>query len=99
MAKDTTLIDPLFHIPLGAEDEFEFSREYGDPDDEFNEEYGYVETDSDDNSEDELDVPTTFVVINQHMVRPAAGNDTVDVVAETDSIAGAVKYEIRVVKA
>lgn len=96
MAKDTTLIDPLFPIPIGAEDEFERSRDYGDPDDEFSE--WEIETDSDDITENELETPTTFVVINQKMIRHDAGNDTVDVVAETDAIAGAVKYELRVVK-
>lgn len=86
--KDVKLIAPVFRIPEGAEDEFEYTD-------------GRVAEEQFDDVDDSeltgagLATPDTFIIISQTIRRGANGKQQlVDVVFETDDIAGATKYEI-----
>jgi hypothetical protein len=110
VATKKTLVDPLFSIPPGSEDEFVFSRQGTDDDitvisvdiseDEFN--YGYDDEDDlggDGDSNDLLDSPEIIGVVPPQVLRRApGGQQVVDVVIEAEEIPGAINYEIQVVK-
>lgn len=89
--KDVTFIDPVFKIPTGAEDDFEYSRDRLDD-----------EAIDEDNLPDSvlgLATPDFFEIISQKIKRGKGNQQSVDVVFETNLIEGATKYEIKVAKA
>lgn len=88
--KFATLIDPIFKVPEGAEDEFEFVERL-DPEPE--------DTEIEDEVADGLETPDSFIIISQKLRRVKGKNAVVDIVFETDEIEGATKYEIKVTKA
>jgi hypothetical protein len=87
--KDVKLIDPVFRIPEGAEDEFEYTD-------------GRVAEEQFDDVDDSeltgagLATPDTFIIISQTIRRGTGKQQLVDVIFETDDIAGATKYEISI---
>jgi len=90
MPEQRTLINPLFSIPEGAEDEFQFSHDDLDSEAD-NEEI------ADDVAVDEgLAAPSQFTIINQVIKRGKGNHQSVNVVFEVDAIEGATKYEIKV---
>ena len=117
MAKRTTpsdkvVIDPLFGIPEGAEDQFVYSEDEYFYDDET---YGdllteeslleieyedYIEYDDgyDDQDDLALDTPEDFQIISQTLRRGPGGQQVVDIVIQVEDIAGATNYEIQVTK-
>lgn len=91
MVQQRRLIDPLFAIPEGAEDEFEYSDTLLDIEDEIDE--------TDDIGVDEgLETPSEFTIISQTIRRGDGNHQFVDVVFEVDDVDGATKYEIKVTK-
>lgn len=111
LANKKTLVDPLFIIPPGSEDEFVFSREgtdgeiqvigddFSDDGEDLGDDYddGFDDDDTDDD-EFTLDTPQDFEVITQTIRRAPGGQQVVDVVIECEEIDGATNYEIQVVK-
>lgn len=117
MAKRTTpsdkvIIDPLFAIPEGTEDQFEHSEEEVYFSEDITEqEFTYLdsleieyadEIDYDEGYDDEDDValetPETFNIIAQTLRRAPGGQQVVDIVVDVDDVAGATNYEIQVTK-
>lgn len=105
-----TPIDPLFSIPIGAEEEFTHTRDLEDDIFEVDEEI--EPTDSDEefylSVEDELDfegdhqtmlaTPTINAIISQVVRRAPGGQQVIDVVIEVEDVAGTKEYEIKVTK-
>lgn len=106
VATKKTLIDPLFSVPVGSEEEFVYSREGADgdifvlggeiSDEEFEDDDEFP--DDDDDGEGLLDIPEDFEVISQTLRRAPGGQQVVDVVIEAEEVVGAINYEIQVVK-
>lgn len=101
-----TLIDPIFAIPPGAEDEFIYSD--NQPDLDYLESVvgstdapidisEYIEEDyeTDNNT---LEVPDEFYVAQQILNRAPGGQQTVDVVVVVEDIFGATNFEAKVTK-
>lgn len=87
MAKNQSLISPYFRVPIGAEDEFEYTEEIVFDD-------GESVGDSEDGA-DGLDVPLTFTIISQSVKRVKGKVVSVDVVFETEEIGGATDYDVQ----
>lgn len=87
MAKNQSLISPYFRVPIGAEDEFEYTEEIV-----FDDEPSLG--DSEDSAEG-LGVPTTFTIVSQSVKRVKGKVVSVDVVFETEEIAGATDYDVQ----
>lgn len=110
MAKSTatnkTLIDPVFGIPAGAEDAFVYTDETvfigadqdsiaveettEAPGEEFDEQIPDVAN--------VIDTPTDFKVLSQTLRRAPGGQQVVDIIIESEDVAGAVNYEFQVTK-
>lgn len=116
MAKRSTpvskiVIDELFNIPEGAEDQFvypdeeveTFAVEDSAQDvlesdyDVYYEDYEYDDGSGDDNGE-ELVSPEDFTIVSQTIRRGPGGQQVVDIVVEVEEVFGATNYEIQVVK-
>jgi hypothetical protein len=109
---DRIVIDPLFTIPEGAEEQFVFSREGTDEEINLSEDDFEFSSDLSDLSEDEfledyddgfddqdavsLATPDVFSVIDQQLRRAPGGQQVVDIVIDTEDIEGALNYEIQV---
>ena len=91
MAEQRTLLDPLFAIPEGAEDEFQHSEELLNLEEE-PEVYDDVAVD------EGLSAPSEFTIVSQSIKRGTGNHQFVDVVFKVDAIDGATKYEIKVTK-
>lgn len=108
-SSDRIIIDPLFTIPEGAEDQFstsineidEISLEsdefefYGDE----NLQDGYEEGDEHENETGALDTPDGYTIVSQTLRRAPGGQQVVDLVIEVNDVAGATNYEVQVTKA
>ena len=106
VAHKKTLVDPVFSLLPGSEDEFVYSRENADgellldgiePEEDEDDEFDDFDDDSID-SEFELETPEDFEVITQTIRRAPTGHQVVDVVIEAEEVEGAADYEIQVVK-
>jgi hypothetical protein len=113
IANKKTLIDPIFSLPPGSEEEFAFSRDNADgelivvgddlDEDEFtsgndDDEDGWDDGEGD-GDEHILDTPEIIGVITPQTLRRApGGQQVVDVVIEAEEVAGAINYEIQVSK-
>jgi hypothetical protein len=110
---DKILVDPLFQVPPGAEDQFVFSREDADSDivedieeveeEDFGGSDDDIQTlDFDDGFDDQngvtLETPTAFAVIAQAIRRAPGGQQVIDVIIQTEDIVNANNYEIQVTK-
>lgn len=109
---DKVLVDPLFAIPEGAEDQFAPTRDEVDSveivDSEELVDLGLDESQAaqdfnfeesvDDNGGITLDIPDEFAVISQTLRRAPGGQQVIDIVIQTEDIEGAVNYEIQVTK-
>jgi hypothetical protein len=95
---DKIVIDPLFPLPEGAEDEFVLSRENTDTQLYFEDEVD--DTFYDDGSDDieELVAPNDLEVIKQTVTSVKGGNEVVDVVFRFTTVEGAKSYELQVTK-
>jgi hypothetical protein len=89
--KDVSFIDPVFKIPTGAEDDFEYSMDRLDSQD-------IEEPEENPDIVSGLATPDTFTIISQKIRRGDGNQQVVDVVFETEAIPGAIKYEVRVAK-
>jgi hypothetical protein len=108
---DKTLVDPIFQIPAGAEDVFEYSA------DSINYELLSVEdvtvedgaaddstTTTDGSSGDgvtntKIGVPKNLKVVSQTLRRAPGGTIVVDVVIQIDTVSTATGYDVQVTKA
>lgn len=93
----TTEVDPTFFIPDGV-DEIIYTEE-DNIGEVFNEDFsldGEGETVTEDSGR--LPAPDTFKIISQDTHKIKGGQKVVDIVAQVETIRGAVKYEIRVTK-
>lgn len=113
-ANEKILIDPLFAIPEGAEDEFVFSREgtdveFGDGTEgiDFDDSFDSAETlesdyDYDDGDGDEyqtpLATPENIQVVSQVIRRAPGGQQVVDVIIQVDDVEEATDYEVQITK-
>lgn len=111
---DKILIDPLFGIPEGAEDQFTLTKDEVDtedfvdidelvndvitPDYQDGSEIFVYEDNSDDLGGVVLEIPDDYSVISQTLRRAPGGQQVVDIVIETEDIDGALNYEIQVTK-
>lgn len=108
-----TLIDPLFQIPLGMEDEFVFSRDindtvYRESDTrkggrgfEYDTPFGSFDSTIQTGQapgQFPLATPNNLVIFDQKIRKANGGTVVVDVVAQFDTVPGAERYEIRVTK-
>lgn len=91
-----TEIDPTFFIPEGV-DEIMYAEE-DNIGEVFNEDY-FLEGEIVTEDSGRLPAPDTFKIISQDVYRKKGEGRFVDIVAEVETIRGAVKYEIRVTKA
>lgn len=103
VATKKTLVDPIFALPPGSEDEFVYTRNITDDDVFLDEEFNDVsDITFDDGSDDlngvELEVPEDFTIVSQAIRYAPGGQQVVDVVIEVEDIEGAIEYEIQVVK-
>lgn len=109
IATRKTLIDPLFALPPGGEEEFVFSRDTADgdigniTDDDF---YDGDDVDDDDYDDGEtpdndfaLDTPEIVGILPPQILRRApGGQQVVDIVLEVEEVLDATTYEIQVDK-
>ena len=109
---DKTELDPLFTIPIGAEDEFTYNKDYVGVEDEFDNstedviegvvdmdaDIEYYDEDTDGVAYNELEVPSEFSIIFQTVRRAPGGYQVIDIVIQTEDIYGATNYEVRVTK-
>lgn len=98
-------LDPIFPIPVGAEDVFVYNRDGADLSGDYDatsEDLGIVDdvydsvTDVDSTL---LGVPDSFVIESQTVRRASGGVIVIDVVVAIDDVPGAVDYDLQVVKA
>ena len=97
VATKKTLVDPMFIVPPGSEDEFAYSRSIADDDLLLDEEFldGFDPGVSD---IIELEVPEDFEVVEQKLRRVDSGQQVVDIVIEIQEIEGAINYEVQITK-
>lgn len=104
---DKILVDSMFVVPEGSEDQFVYTREesedYSDADDLSFDEFGNIDTDYfddgyDDKDADTLQVPEDFVIVSQTLRRAPGGQQVVDIVIEAEDVPRAINYEIQVTK-
>lgn len=108
-----TVLDPVFPIPLGAEDAFVYSEQTAfitaPEDDSLGQEFGTGDEvgldDTEGSSEDFegsnetlLDTPTDFVVFSQTLRRAPGGQQVIDVVVDVEDVSGVTNYEFQVTK-
>ena len=85
-----TIIDPLFAIPDGAEDEFVYAEDSLIDVDEST----VILADLDDG----LGIPENFKIISQTVKRTSNGTAVIDIIIEVEDVEGAVSYEMKAVK-
>lgn len=109
---DRVVLDSLFNIPEGAEDQFVHSEEDVYDAEITSDEFTYLdsldvgyedELPYDDGTGDEddffIEAPTNFTIISQTLRRGPGGYQVVDLVIEVEDVEGAVNYEVQVTKA
>lgn len=96
---DKILLDPLFPIPEGAEDQFAISLDGTDLDGLADSEVdNFYPGDEGSDDEEGLEPPENIVVVSQKLRRTKSGNVVIDVVFEIDEVEGATAYELQVTK-
>lgn len=109
-----TVIDLLFPIPAGAEDSFVYSKESAPQEIEFDPANGdeegqdnplaegpEVDTlpfEEEYEEENNIAIPTDFLIFSQQLRRAPGGQQVVDVVVQVEDIGGAQTYEFQVTK-
>jgi hypothetical protein len=102
-----TVIDPLFQIPFGAEDEFTHTKSIRDYDDDVFLEnnglspvaspFGTLYTQGSTVASQQFSPPRNLVIFDQR-VRREAGTVVVDVTTDFEDVPSAQRYEVRVIK-
>lgn len=111
---DKVILDSVFSIPEGAEDQFVHSDDEVDIDTGTEEDvFSYLDSldlevedeieyetgyDDEDYDEELLETPEDFVIISQTLRRGPGGQQVVDIVIEAEDVDGATHYEIQVTK-
>lgn len=96
-SSDRVILDPIFSIPDGAEDTFEYNKELDDVEFSEGDVFDYIEED-DEEEEYGLATPTEFSIVEQKIRRAPGGQQVVDIVLEIEDIDGATNYEVQVTK-
>lgn len=95
-------LDPMFHIPVGMEDDWEYSDDGyvgSDADrDEFELTDDFIDGGDDEDEDDGPEVPEILGIVSQTVRHSDEGTKVIDVVIEVEDIPGITKYEIRVTK-
>lgn len=101
-------LDPIFPVPVGAEDIFVYNRDNADPMDPGSDsitvdDLSIIDDLAFDNSVTDADasalgVPDSFSIVSETIRRASGGVVVVDVVVGIDDVPGATDYDVQIVK-